>query len=93
MAKVIRDLKKEIQRQSEQKQAEALQVRFKKPFFIYAYYKTDVKKSNILEIKIQTWGDLIKIINGKELFFEVSLEMALISIIMQQCGMLDVQLK
>jgi hypothetical protein len=93
MAKKEQDPMKRAQKFIEQKQAEALLVRFKKPFFIYAYYKTDVKRENILEIKIETWGDLVKIIKSTELAFECTLEMALISIIMQQTQMLDVKVK
>ena len=65
-------------------------VKFKKPFFVYAYYNHDRAKENVLEIGIKTWGDLLKVIKSKELTIEGGLEMALISVIMQQTGMLVV---
>jgi len=63
-------------------------VKFKKPFFIYAYYNHDTAKERVLEIQIKTWGDLLKIIKSKEITVEGGLEMALISVILQQTGML-----
>jgi len=88
--KAIKNPLEQAQKKIEENFDKANMVKFKKPFFVYAYYHHDSARQNVLEIKVATWGDLLKIIKSKELVVEGGLEMALISVIFQQTGMLSV---